>query len=158
MVVLCISFSVAVLDQFTKFLVRRGVGLSGEIVVVPGLLSLRYVENTGAAWGMLAGLNGWLVLLSGAILIFLVCFRRYVMDESVLHRVARGLMIAGIVGNLLDRLRLGYVVDFLDFHLRGHHFPAFNVADSAICTGVGLYILSQVLPGRRRAGHVVSGA
>jgi signal peptidase II len=71
--------------------------------------------------------------------------------------MAGGLMLGGIVGNLVDRLRLGYVVDFLDFYWGRHHFPAFNVADSAICTGVGLYILSQFLFARRRTQEGAGG-
>ena len=84
---------------------------------------------------------------TGIMLAVLVTFRRSFLTDTLTHRIASGLMIAGIMGNLGDRLRLGYVVDFLDFHLGDSHFPSFNVADSAICIGVGLYILSQVFGG-----------
>ena len=144
MLILAISFCVALLDQATKYLVRANLDLGRPVAIVPGFFNLTYVRNTGAAWGMLAGLNNWLVVLSVAMLTFLVLFRRSILTDSLVHRCAAGLLIAGIVGNLVDRLRLGYVVDFLDFHWMGAaRFPAFNVADMAICTGVGLYILTQ---------------
>ncbi len=72
-------------------------------------------------------------------------------QHTLVHRIAMGLMVAGIVGNLIDRIRFGYVVDFLDVHWRGHRFPSFNVADAAICVGVGIYILTQFL------GEVAAG-
>ena len=94
---------------------------------------------------MLGGLNGWLALFSVIILVAIVRFRRAFLSDILIHRLALGLMIGGIVGNLIDRLRLQYVVDFLDFHWGIHHFPAFNVADASICVGVGLYVLSSLI-------------
>jgi len=145
MVILAISFGVALLDQATKYLVRANLVLGRPVEIIPGFFNLTYVRNTGAAWGIFAGLNNWLIVLSAVMLTFLVLFRRSILTDSLVHRCAAGLLIAGIVGNLVDRLRLGYVVDFLDFHWMGAaRFPAFNVADMAICTGVGLYILTQL--------------
>lgn len=143
MLILALSFLVVVLDQFTKYLVWQNLLPGREIVIVPGLFSLRYVQNTGAAWGILSGLSHWLVLMSVVILALLLLLRRHIMSDTPAHRIATGLMIAGIVGNLIDRIRLGYVVDFLDFYWNRSHFPAFNVADTAICVGVGIYIVSQ---------------
>jgi signal peptidase II len=149
MLVLYLSFALALLDQITKYVVRRNLNLADHISVIPGFFDLRHVRNTGAAWGMLSGFSGLLVVFSVVMLLFLIVFRRHFMTDSLVHRIAVSLMIAGIVGNLVDRIRLGHVVDFLDFYWRNHHFPAFNVADSAICTGVGLYMLSQFLsPGQ----------
>lgn len=145
MLILCLSFAVAVLDQLTKHLIRQDMVVGSRIPVIPGFFDISYVRNTGAAWGMLSGLGGWLVAVSVIMLIVIVFFRRTFMTDSLVDRVAVGFIIAGIVGNLIDRLRLGYVVDFLDFYVGRHHFPAFNVADSAICTGVGLCILTQAI-------------
>jgi signal peptidase II len=152
MLVLFLIYAVAILDQATKFLVCRK--LAGRAVVALGdYLNLRLVQNTGAAWGILEGLNNWLVLLSFAMLAALVIFRRSLLVDTLTHRIATGLMAGGIAGNLVDRIRLGYVVDFLDFHWRSsRHFPSFNVADSAICIGVGLYILSQFTHQARQDG------
>ena len=142
MLILIISFTVAVIDQITKHLVRSHFVVGDRITVIPGFFNLTYVRNTGAAWGILSGLNHWLIVLSVVMLALLVVFRRSFLTDSLIHRIAAGLMIAGIVGNLVDRFRLGYVVDFLDFH-PGFTFPSFNVADAAICVGVGLYMISQ---------------
>jgi signal peptidase II len=148
MLIVILSFAVAVFDQLTKHLVRCRFELGEIHPVIPGVFDLRYIRNTGAAWGMMAGFSHWLVALSVAMLLAIVIFRRTFLSDTLIHRIAAGLMIAGIVGNLIDRVRLGYVVDFLDFYWQTHHFPAFNVADSAICTGVGLYMLSQFLAAR----------
>ena len=149
MLILCLSVAIAVLDQVSKFAVRSRFRVGEQLPVIPGLFNLSYVRNTGAAWGIFAGFGNWLVVVSIVMLIVIVFFRHSFMNDGSLDRVAVGLMVGGIVGNLIDRVRLGYVVDFLDFHWKTHHFPAFNVADAAICTGVGLYILSQYLAERR---------
>jgi len=158
MLVLCLSFAVAILDQATKYLVRSHLRVGERIPVIPSVFDLSYVRNTGAAWGLMAGLNDWLVVLSVVMLVVIIVFRRTFIVDAVLQRVAMGLMIGGIAGNLIDRLRLSYVVDFLDFYWGTHHFPAFNVADASICTGVGLYALSQFLMARaERSGALPAG-
>jgi signal peptidase II len=142
MLILCLSFSIALLDQVTKYLIRQKL-LVGHITIIPDFFDICYVQNTGAAWGIMQGLNSWLVILSIVMLGVIVIFRKSILQDTFVHRIATGLMIGGIVGNLVDRVRLGYVVDFLHFFWRNHHFPSFNVADSAICVGVTLYIISQ---------------
>lgn len=142
--VLCVSLAVALADQIVKVLILRDFHVGESVVVIPGLFSLSYIQNTGAAWGMLQGFNNWLVVLSVVMLLVIVIFRRHFLADTLVHRLAMGLMLGGIAGNLLDRWRLGYVVDFVDVYWRHHHFPAFNIADAAICVGVGLYALTQV--------------
>jgi signal peptidase II len=141
--VFCVSLAVVLSDQLAKVLVRRAFDLGESRVLIPGVLNFSYVQNTCAAWGMLQGLTNWLVVLSAVMLAALVLFRRHFLLDTLAHRLAMGLMVGGIAGNLLDRLRLGYVVDFVDFYWRHHHFPAFNIADAAICAGVALYALTQ---------------
>lgn len=148
MLILILSFTIAIIDQFTKYLIRADMNLGDMITVIPGFFSITYIRNTGAAWGMMSGLNGLLITLSVVMLIVLIIFRRSFITDTLLHKIASGLMIAGIVGNLIDRMRLGYVVDFLHFYIGKHQFPSFNVADSAICIGVGIYITSQFLESR----------
>mgnify|MGYP006307646617 CR=1 FL=1 len=150
MVVLVVTFLVVLLDQLTKELIRLNMTLGDHIEVVRGFFNIRYVQNQGAAFGMLQGFNGVLVLVSFLVLTVIVFSRRSFMEETPAHRIAMGLMISGICGNLADRIRLGFVVDFLDFHWGVHHFWAFNVADSAICIGVGLYAISQFKAERKR--------
>ena len=144
MLILTLSFSLALLDQVTKYLIRKNLVPGECIEIIPGLFNISYVRNTGAAWGMLSGFGDLLIILSLVMLFVLVFFRKHFLTDTLMHRIATGLMLAGIIGNLIDRIRLGYVVDFLDFHWHMHHFPSFNVADSAICVGVGLYMISQV--------------
>lgn len=155
---LLIAIGVTLLDQAGKFLIRRHFDLYESLPVIPGLFNLRYIQNTGAAWGMLAGMHHWLAALSVAVLAALVFFRRSFFNDGRLDRMALGLIIGGIAGNLIDRVRLNYVVDFLDFHWGAHHFPAFNVADAAICSGVGLYMLSQILQARLQRHRAVTAA
>lgn len=143
MLALCLSFLISVLDQAAKYAVTRQFRPGESVPLLPGFFNLTYVRNTGAAWGMLGGLNSLLTAFSVAMLILIVLFRRRIISDVLSHRVALGLMMGGIVGNLMDRVRLHHVVDFLDFYRGPHHFPSFNVADSAICVGVGLYVVSS---------------
>jgi signal peptidase II len=145
MLVLILSFLIVLADQVTKYQICRRFYPGETIPVIPDLFNLAYVRNTGAAWGMLGGLNMWLAAFAVVMLVVMIVFRRSFLADILIHKLALGLMIGGIVGNLLDRLRLQYVVDFLDFHWSVHHFPAFNVADAAICVGAGLYILSSFI-------------
>lgn len=159
MLPLLLGIAITLVDQLTKLLVTQRFYLYESVPVVPGLFNLRYIQNTGAAWGMFAGGHGWLAALSVVVLAALVVFQRAFFSDGPADRVAFGLIIGGIVGNFIDRVRLNYVVDFLDFHWGRHHFPAFNVADAAICCGVALYMLSQFLMARReRAETSGSGA
>ena len=144
MLVLILGLVIAVVDQVTKYFVRIHFAVGESLPIIPGFFDFTYVRNTGAAWGIMGGQNTWLTVLSVVMLIIMLVFRRSLLSDTWEHRLALGLMVGGIVGNLVDRIRLGWVTDFLDFSWRGHHFPAFNVADSAICVGVGIYILSAL--------------
>ena len=142
----CIALLIVALDQFTKQLVLRFLGLAQEKIVVDGFFKFVYWGNTGAAWSLFRGNN---FLLAGVAIVALVVllFSRHHFDSRTLPgQFAFGLIVGGIIGNLIDRLWVGHVIDFLYFYLqqRGGNelgFPAFNVADSAICTGVGLIFL-----------------
>ncbi len=142
MLVLVLGILIALAEQIVKVLVRVRFHLSESYPVSPGLFELTYVRNTGAAWGMFDGSNVALAVFSLVVLVTLVVFRRHFLGPSTLQRVALGFMAGGILGNLYDRLRLGYVVDYLHFYWGGWHFPSFNIADAAICTGVFLYLLT----------------
>jgi signal peptidase II len=95
-------------------------------VVIPRVFDLIHTRNPGAAWGMFGSHPHWLSLVSLVMLVLLVVFRRHVLDDSTSHRIAYGLLLAGIIGNLIDRFKYGAVVDFLDFHII--RWPTFNVA------------------------------
>ena len=143
-----IALAVFALDQFTKFLVLRWLGSGQERVIVDGFFKLVHWGNTGAAWSLFRGNNELLAVVALAALLVLFLSRHHFDTRTLLGQIAFGLIFGGIAGNLTDRLlpaRHG-VIDFIRFYLyqRGGDeigFPAFNVADSAICTGVGLVFL-----------------
>lgn len=152
-----VAILVVVADQLAKEWVRAAFRLHEAVEVVPGLFNLTYVRNTGAAWGMFSGQNLALSLLAAAMLAVLVAFRNRILPAGKIRGWVLGLLCGGIAGNLIDRVRLDYVVDFLDFHAGASHFPAFNVADAAICCGVGLYLLATWLSARREKGGAGGG-
>jgi signal peptidase II len=143
-----LALAIIFFDQLTKLLVLRFLGFSEEQVIIPGFFKFVHWGNTGAAWSMFSGNNGLLAVVA-IVAVIVLFFSRHHFDLHTLGgQVALGLIFGGIVGNLLDRLRVGHVVDFLYFYVMRRDgteagFPAFNVADSAICIGVGLlFILS----------------
>jgi signal peptidase II len=140
---LLISAAVLVLDVWTKWLVIQRIDLHEAVPVIPGFFQLVHVRNTGAAFGIGADADSRLVPLLlnvGAIAVFCVvvvyAFRSAVTDRVL--QTGLHLILGGAIGNLVDRFRFGYVVDFLDAYIGRHHWPAFNVADSAICIGIAL--------------------
>jgi signal peptidase II len=134
--------AITALDQATKLLVCHYLGEAETRVVIPGFFHLVHWRNTGAAWGLFQGWNWVLAGVSVLTVMALYLFRHSLHLDKPAARIALGLMTGGILGNFIDRVRVGSVIDFLDFHIAGHHWPAFNVADSAICCGVALYILA----------------
>lgn len=144
-----IALAVAVADQITKAAVVSGMGFHDAIHVIPGFFDIRKVFNYGAAWGIMEGHRIFLVAISAGMLALLWHSRRDFLKSGRMCRIGVGLLVGGIIGNLIDRVKLGYVVDFLDFHWRGWSFPAFNIADSAICVGILLYFISTLVAHRR---------
>ncbi len=144
---LAVAGSVYVADQLSKLAVLLWLGPWAQKEVIPGFFKLVHWGNTGAAWSLFSGNNGLLALVSVVALVVLYLTRDRFDVHTRLGQVALGLIMGGILGNLTDRLRVGHVVDFIRFYLerRGDGaevgFPAFNVADSAICIGVGLLFL-----------------
>ena len=143
-----LALVVFTLDQFTKWLVLRHLDLGDERIVIPGFFKLVHWENTGAAWSCFSGNNATLALVAVLALVALYLTRHHFSSHTLGGQIAFGLIFGGIAGNLADRLLPSRhaVVDFLYFYLqqRGGRvidFPAFNVADTAICTGVGLIFL-----------------
>ena len=137
------------LDQFTKWLVLKTIPEYDERVVIPGFFNLAHRVNTGAAWSLFTGNNTLLAAVALVALVVLYFSRQHFSAHRLLGQFAFGLIFGGIIGNLTDRLLPARhaVVDFLHFYMarRGTSdvwdFPAFNVADSAICTGVALIFL-----------------
>ncbi len=143
---LWISGAVVVADQITKAIVRHTLPLYESVNVIPGMLDITHATNSGAAFGILSGIDfpykaGVMVLVA---LVALAAVGLYALSLPIHQRVARlglALVLGGAVGNLIDRARAGVVVDFMDVYWREYHFWAFNVADSAITIGVILMLL-----------------
>ncbi len=141
---LWLTAGVVALDQATKFLVTRFLELYQRVEVLP-VLDFTLLHNTGAAFSMLAGASGWqrwffIGLASVVSLVLLVWLWRLPRGQRMLS-VALSLILGGALGNLIDRVRFGYVVDFIHVHWGTAYFPAFNIADSCITIGAGLLIL-----------------
>ena len=144
--VLNLALSIVLLDQLTKLLVLKFLGFAEEKVVVHGFFKFVHWGNTGAAWSMFSGNNGVLALVATVALVALYLTRHHFELHTIGGQISLGLIFGGIAGNLIDRLRVKHVIDFLYFYVTRRDgteagFPAFNVADSAICIGVGLLFL-----------------
>ncbi len=140
------------IDQATKLYIDRTMQLFESIPVVAGFFSITYVRNPGAAFSFLSQASWRLPFFIGVSLVasiaILVAFHK-LRDDQKLAQVSLAMIFSGAVGNLIDRVRLGEVIDFLDVYWHRHHWPAFNVADSLICVGVFLLAVDMLLEERR---------
>jgi signal peptidase II len=146
---LWLPIAIVVLDQVTKALVRSMVPLSSTVAVVPGFINFTHVQNTGAAFGFLNTAD--FPLKTVVIIVFAITamvgvgwYAAQLGRHQLVARLGLALIIGGAAGNLLDRVVVGSVVDFVDVYWRAYHFWAFNVADSAITVGVGIMILDML--------------
>ena len=136
---------IILLDQATKMLVVVGIPMYGSIAVIPGFFDLTHIYNTGGAFGFLAGKSSLfrhLFFLTAAVIAMGMIVYLYLKtpQDYVFLRGGLSLILGGALGNVIDRVRIGKVVDFLDLHIQGMHWPAFNVADSAITVGIFIFI------------------
>jgi signal peptidase II len=158
--------AIVILDQLTKLAASQALGLGQSVTVVPGFLHFTLVRNTGMAFGLLSGsdIPFKSVLVTLASVLALSAVTVYALRSPHGDRMTRlGLtfILGGALGNIVDRARLGYVVDFVDVFVRDAHWPAFNVADTCICIGVGLLLLDSLRsrePALRGEAGVAAGA
>ncbi|MFQ5668681.1 MAG: signal peptidase II [Candidatus Binatia bacterium] len=149
-IVLSIAAVVVFLDQATKWYIRATLSLYESVPVIDSLFHITYVRNSGGAFGIFAGANQalrlpfFLLVSLVAVGVLLLFVRRVRAGQGVLL-LALGAILGGALGNLIDRMVSGEVTDFLDFHWHGYHWPAFNVADSCITTGMVVLLLSSLL-------------
>ncbi len=140
-----IALTVFIADQISKLIVMRTLTFGDEWDAIPGFYKFVHWGNTGAAWSMFHDNNLALAVISGLAMLGLFLFRKHFEINTSWGRVCLGLILGGIGGNLLDRIRVGHVVDFIRFYLERPGgevgFPAFNIADMAICGGVGLLFI-----------------
>ncbi len=146
---LALSSAVVVADQITKAIVRARLPLHDEVDIIPGFLDFTHVRNSGAAFGLLNGIDfpfkaAVIAIVAAAALVAIAAYAATLAPAQKLARVGLALILGGAVGNLIDRIALGYVVDFVDVYWRSYHFWAFNVADSAITVGVIIMVLDML--------------
>ena len=148
-----VAIPLIVLDQATKLIIVRTMALHSSIPVIPDFFDIVHARNQGAAFGVLRDNSIRLPFLIGvsllAVIVIAIFFRKLRPDQK-LSAWGLSLVLSGALGNLIDRVRLGEVVDFLNVHWYEHYWPAFNVADSAICIGVGLLVVDMLLEERRK--------
>ncbi len=150
---LAIAGGVFMIDQATKAWATSELRFGGDRPVISGFLNLAYAQNTGVAFSMLddhGDIGRWglsVVAFVAATLVLYFFWRTPRTDDRILGALV--LLLAGIAGNVTDRMRLGFVVDFIDVQFGNWHYPTFNIADSAICIGAGLLILDMFLSKRR---------
>lgn len=152
---LWLSAAVIVLDQLSKWLVVSHLAVYDSIRVLP-VFNLVLIHNPGAAWSFLAGASGWqrwfFTILALVVSAAIVVWMRFLPRREYRWRaIALALVLAGALGNVIDRLWHGYVIDFLQFHYQGWYYPAFNLADSAITVGAAMLILEGLFSRRRAA-------
>lgn len=146
---LIITVGVLLLDQITKVLVNHLMALYQSVEIVPNFVHLTYLRNTGAAFGFLAGGHSplriifFILILAVAIGCIFYLLKNLRSDRTVLI-ISLSLILGGAIGNFIDRLRMGEVIDFIDLHWHHIHWPAFNVADSAITIGVILLFFQMI--------------
>ncbi len=154
-VLLITCLVILLLDQWTKYEVQQRLHLRQTVEVIQGFFNLTHIRNTGGAFGIFGGEKGGLgslffvvvsLIALGSILFFFIKVKE---DEKTLP-FTFSLVLSGAIGNLIDRLMYGEVVDFLDFHLFSYHWPAFNIADSAITLGIGLMALELFIKDRKK--------
>ena len=143
---LWLSLAIIIADQISKTLMVNWLDLYERVAVLP-FFNLTLAHNTGAAFSFLAGAGGWqrwfFVLLAVVISAVLVIWMKRLAASARLEAVSLALIIGGAIGNVIDRLIYGYVIDFLDVYVGSYHWPAFNIADSAICIGAVLLIIDS---------------
>lgn len=149
---LAVAGMVVAADQLTKAWIESALPLGTSVYVLP-VFDLVHVRNTGAAFSFLAGESGWqrefFLLVGVAASVWIVWMLARATREQVTFCLALSLILGGALGNVIDRVRLGAVVDFLHFHWGPHYWPAFNVADSAITCGAALLLLDAFRQGRK---------
>ncbi len=145
-----VSGSVVLADQVTKWMIKTGLMLYQQVVVIKNFFNITYILNPGGAFGFFAGQSPEIrkfifLFLSSVVAVFIVWFYHRCAKTHIFLSYGLALIFGGAVGNLIDRFRYGKVVDFLDFYIGSAHWPAFNIADSAISIGMGILIYHILL-------------
>ena len=139
MIILTIVF--LIIDIVSKLIVSNLMNVHDSVVIIRDFFYITYVRNTGAAWSMFAG-KTWLLIIVSLVIIGFICFYIYKnKHKSKIELVGYSLVLGGAIGNFLDRVIYGYVIDFFDFYIFGYNYPIFNIADIFIVIGVMILVL-----------------
>ena len=140
----CTSTIIIILDQLIKYLISTNLQLNHSIELINNFFALTYTQNIGAAWNILSG-NRWLLIIIGIISLVGIYFY-FIKDQKLkkIEIITCSILIGGIIGNLIDRIIYGYVIDYLNFNIFGYHFPVFNLADICIVVSVFLMIIIEL--------------
>jgi signal peptidase II len=138
-----------VLDRWTKWLLVSRLAFNESISIIDGFFNITYVRNTGVAFGIFSSISSpaktlLLSIFTGAAAILVIVYSLRVSPQNRLLQAALSLILGGALGNLYDRVKYGYVIDFLEWYAGPYHWPAFNIADSAISTGVVLLVIEII--------------
>ena len=138
-----LALVIFIIDQLSKAIVSTYLKLNESIMIIKDFFYIRYINNTGASWGILSNSRMLLIILSFIAIIILIRYM-YSFKKTKLNLVGFGFLLGGILGNLSDRILHGYVIDFLDFIIFNYDFPVFNIADIFIVLGVIILIISII--------------
>ncbi len=133
-------FLIAISDQLIKSYIENNFIYGESISIIKNIFHITYVKNTGAAFGILKGKIAFFIIMTAVIVIFLLIYRYYYVKQSILFDISFALIIGGAIGNLIDRVRFSYVVDYLDFRV----WPVFNLADSAVVIGAIILVIHVI--------------
>ena len=136
-VIISIGFIIVFSDQLTKFLIKQNLQLNQSIPVIKNILHLTYITNTGSAFGLFKGFNWFFILFSLVVIIVIFYFINQIKNNEKMMRISVSLVLGGTIGNLIDRIAYGAVIDFIDFRI----WPVFNIADSAVTIGIIILIV-----------------
>lgn len=152
LIILAVAMNLVLADAVVKELAVARLKDAAAVEVIPGFFNLSYVENRGCAWGMFQGQVWPLAAFAVVALVFLFWKRKEVFGEGKVARTAETLLYAGIIGNLIDRVFRGYVVDMFDFYWRSYHFPCFNLADVFISVAAALLVWTAFFCSENKTG------
>ncbi len=145
-----ISIFIFIIDQISKYLIINFFDIGDSIKVIPDVLYITFITNTGAAWGILQGQVSLLIVISFFVIYLITQLIKEFNEFTLMKKIAYGILLGGIFGNLVDRIAYGYVIDFIDMYIFGYDFPVFNISDSAIVIGAILIIYDTFIKGDKK--------
>lgn len=159
LILTAVAALVIIIDQISKYAVQHMLAMHDYIEIIPGFFNLTYVQNPGAAFGIFgetAGALRLIILIGISIFALAMLLFMYQKTEGryTLTHLGIAMVIGGAVGNLIDRIRLSWVMDFLDFYWNGHHWPAFNIADAAITLGTVILMFNILFSKNRNSMNI----